>query len=254
MKPLYLALSGGGAHAAAHAGVLQALDREGVLVGGDRRGERGGARGGGVGGRGRPRPARGPGLSPPPVDVGARLGRGAPLREPPRRVDRRVPAHGHVRGPSRAGRRPRHRRRHRRGRRLPRGQPPRRRPRLVQLPRRLPALRLERPAARRRGSDRGRSGAPRPRDGGRAGGRPRHRLQRRRPVARRRHLHLDRAPGRAHPHPGAYPLRARRGRLVIAPAIGESGWMRPTRIPSFAAAGGEALVAGLPELRRLLGA
>jgi NTE family protein len=40
--------------------------------------------------------------------------------------------------------------------------------------------------------------------------------------------------------------------LVIAPAIGESGWMRPTRIPSFAAAGDEALVAGLPELRRLL--
>jgi hypothetical protein len=39
---------------------------------------------------------------------------------------------------------------------------------------------------------------------------------------------------------------------VIAPAIGESGWMRPTRIPSFAAAGEEALVAGLPELRRLL--
>jgi hypothetical protein len=30
--------------------------------------------------------------------------------------------------------------------------------------------------------------------------------------------------------------------------------MRPTRIPSFAAAGEEALVAGLSELRRLLGA
>jgi NTE family protein len=42
--------------------------------------------------------------------------------------------------------------------------------------------------------------------------------------------------------------------LVIAPAIGESGWMRPTRIPSFAAAGEEAIAAGLPELRRLLGA
>ena len=39
---------------------------------------------------------------------------------------------------------------------------------------------------------------------------------------------------------------------MIAPAIGESGWMRPTRIPSFAAAGEAALVAGLPELRRLL--
>jgi NTE family protein len=34
MKPLYLALSGGGAHAAAHAGVLRALDREGVTVAG----------------------------------------------------------------------------------------------------------------------------------------------------------------------------------------------------------------------------
>lgn len=34
MKPLYLALSGGGAHAAAHAGVLRGLDREGVPVAG----------------------------------------------------------------------------------------------------------------------------------------------------------------------------------------------------------------------------
>jgi NTE family protein len=42
--------------------------------------------------------------------------------------------------------------------------------------------------------------------------------------------------------------------LVIAPAIGESGWMRPTRIPQFAAAGDEALVDALPELRRLIGA
>ncbi len=41
--------------------------------------------------------------------------------------------------------------------------------------------------------------------------------------------------------------------LVIAPAIGESGWMRPTRIPAFAQAGEQALEAGLPELRRLLG-
>jgi hypothetical protein len=40
--------------------------------------------------------------------------------------------------------------------------------------------------------------------------------------------------------------------LVIAPSIGESGWMRPTRIPAFAAAGEEALLAGLPELRGLL--
>jgi len=42
--------------------------------------------------------------------------------------------------------------------------------------------------------------------------------------------------------------------LVIAPAIGESGWMRPTRIPQFAAAGDEALVDALPELQRLIGA
>ena len=42
--------------------------------------------------------------------------------------------------------------------------------------------------------------------------------------------------------------------LVIAPAIGESGWMRPTRIPQFAAAGDEALVDALPEIRRLIGA
>ena len=41
--------------------------------------------------------------------------------------------------------------------------------------------------------------------------------------------------------------------LVIAPAIGESGWMRPTRIPQFAAAGDEALVEALPEIRRLMG-
>ena len=42
--------------------------------------------------------------------------------------------------------------------------------------------------------------------------------------------------------------------LVIAPSIGESGWMRPTRIPQFAAAGDEALVDALPELQRLIGA
>jgi NTE family protein len=42
--------------------------------------------------------------------------------------------------------------------------------------------------------------------------------------------------------------------LVIAPAIGESGWMRPTRIPQFAAAGDAALADALPELRRLIGA
>jgi NTE family protein len=42
--------------------------------------------------------------------------------------------------------------------------------------------------------------------------------------------------------------------LVISPSIGESGWMRPTRIPQFAAAGDEAVVDALPELRRLTGA
>jgi hypothetical protein len=41
--------------------------------------------------------------------------------------------------------------------------------------------------------------------------------------------------------------------LVIAPAMGDSGWMRPRKIPSFFAAGDEALTKALPELRRLLG-
>lgn len=41
--------------------------------------------------------------------------------------------------------------------------------------------------------------------------------------------------------------------LVIAPSIGESGWMRPTRIPQFARAGEEAIEEALPELRRLIG-
>jgi NTE family protein len=40
--------------------------------------------------------------------------------------------------------------------------------------------------------------------------------------------------------------------LVIAPAMGESGWMRPAKIPTFFAAGDEALVEALPELRRLI--
>jgi NTE family protein len=40
--------------------------------------------------------------------------------------------------------------------------------------------------------------------------------------------------------------------LVIAPSMGESGWMRPIKIPSFYAAGQEALREALPELRRLL--
>lgn len=41
--------------------------------------------------------------------------------------------------------------------------------------------------------------------------------------------------------------------LVIAPPIGESGWMRPTRIAQFAQAGEEAMHQALPELRRLVG-
>ncbi|HEY7411397.1 MAG TPA: patatin-like phospholipase family protein [Vicinamibacteria bacterium] len=40
--------------------------------------------------------------------------------------------------------------------------------------------------------------------------------------------------------------------LVVAPPIGESGWGRPQRIPQFAAAGEEAVAQALPELRRLL--
>jgi NTE family protein len=40
--------------------------------------------------------------------------------------------------------------------------------------------------------------------------------------------------------------------LVIAPSMGESGWMRPRRIPSFFEAGDAALRDALPELRRLL--
>jgi NTE family protein len=41
--------------------------------------------------------------------------------------------------------------------------------------------------------------------------------------------------------------------LVIAPSMGESGWMRPRKIPSFFEAGDAALRDALPELRRLLG-
>jgi NTE family protein len=40
--------------------------------------------------------------------------------------------------------------------------------------------------------------------------------------------------------------------LVIAPSMGESGWMRPRKIPGFFEAGDEALRDALPELRRLL--
>ena len=40
--------------------------------------------------------------------------------------------------------------------------------------------------------------------------------------------------------------------LVIAPQMGDSGWMRPAKIPSFFAAGDDALLEALPEIRRLL--
>jgi NTE family protein len=40
--------------------------------------------------------------------------------------------------------------------------------------------------------------------------------------------------------------------LVIAPQMGESGWMQPWKIPSFYAAGEKAGREALPELRRLL--
>ena len=42
--------------------------------------------------------------------------------------------------------------------------------------------------------------------------------------------------------------------LVIAPSMGESGWMRPRKIPGFFEAGDAALRDALPELQRLLGA
>ena len=40
--------------------------------------------------------------------------------------------------------------------------------------------------------------------------------------------------------------------LVIAPHIGETGWMRPARIPSFYEAGLHSMEQALPELRRLV--
>jgi NTE family protein len=40
--------------------------------------------------------------------------------------------------------------------------------------------------------------------------------------------------------------------LVVAPHMGESGWMQPRRIPKFFRAGDEAMRDALPELRRLL--
>jgi NTE family protein len=41
--------------------------------------------------------------------------------------------------------------------------------------------------------------------------------------------------------------------LVIAPTIGASGWMRPKRIPIFAQSGQDEARRAIPELRRLLG-
>jgi NTE family protein len=41
--------------------------------------------------------------------------------------------------------------------------------------------------------------------------------------------------------------------LVIAPSMGESGWMQPRKIPSFFQAGDEGARDALPELQRLLG-
>jgi NTE family protein len=40
--------------------------------------------------------------------------------------------------------------------------------------------------------------------------------------------------------------------LVLAPQMGESGWMRPAKIPSFFEAGVHAMDEALPQLRRLL--
>jgi hypothetical protein len=42
--------------------------------------------------------------------------------------------------------------------------------------------------------------------------------------------------------------------FVIAPAMGDSGWMRPAKIPEFYRAGEEAMIQALPELRRLMAA
>ena len=41
--------------------------------------------------------------------------------------------------------------------------------------------------------------------------------------------------------------------LVIAPPMGESGWMQPRKIPTFFEAGDESTREALPELRRLIG-
>jgi len=40
--------------------------------------------------------------------------------------------------------------------------------------------------------------------------------------------------------------------LVIAPAMGDSGWMQPRKIPTFYDAGRESVRQALPEIKRLL--
>ena len=92
MKPLYLALSGGGAHAAAHAGVLRALEREGVPVAGIA-GVSGGAlvAAAWAGGADLERLVEQASRLHPWMWVRG-LGRGAALRQPARGADRRVPA------------------------------------------------------------------------------------------------------------------------------------------------------------------
>ena len=75
-----------------------------------------------------------------------------------------------------------------------------------------------------------------------------------RQVAGRRLVRRDRAPRGAHAGARAHALGAqgRRPRDRAARSASRAG-CGPTRIPAFAAAGEEALEAGLPELRRLLG-
>ena len=92
-KPLYLALSGGGAHAAAHAGVLRALERAGMPVAGIAGRQRGRAGGRGLGGRRRPRPAGGAGRRGLHPGCGCAAGAAACSRARRLgRADRRVPA------------------------------------------------------------------------------------------------------------------------------------------------------------------
>ena len=81
MKPLFLALSQGGARAASHAGVLVALEREGIPVAGIA-GVSGGAlvAAAWAGGADVDKLGR-PGLAASPLDVGPGLGRGPAFRQ-----------------------------------------------------------------------------------------------------------------------------------------------------------------------------